>query len=93
VKGAGIDLVVNQAETKVLYYYMGESQEERRDRAFNLLAELNLEMFKHDAPKHSKIIFPVIKKGMRHKKSWDEIRSKLIDVASQIYKKISESDL
>jgi len=93
VKGAGIDLVVNQAETKVLYYYMGESQEERRDRAFDLLSELNLEMFKHDAPKHSKIIFPVIKKGMRHKESWDEIRSKLVDMATQIYKKISESDL
>ncbi len=93
VKGAGIDLVVNQTETKVHYYYVGENQGERRDRAFDVLAELNLEMFKHDAPKHSKIIFPVIKKGMRHKESWDEIRSKLVDVASQIYKKISESDL
>jgi hypothetical protein len=93
VKGAGIDLVVNQAETKVLYYYMGESQEERRDRAFDLLAELNIEMFKHDAPKHSKIIFPIIKKGMRHKESWDEIRSKLVEAATQIYQKISESDL
>ncbi len=93
VKGAGIDLVVNQAETKVHYYYVGENQGPKRDRAFEVLAELNLEMFKHDAPKHSKIIFPIVKKGMRHKESWDEIRSKLVGVATQIYQKISESDL
>ena len=39
------------------------------------------------------ITFPVLDKGRGNRDDWDEIREKLVDMGTDIYNKIYESDL
>ena len=92
-KGAGLDLIVNQSDTKVKFYYKGDNRIEKRDKAYEVLSELGYEMILGEAAKHASILFPVIDKGKKDINNWEEIREKLIKIGTDVYNKINESKI
>jgi hypothetical protein len=46
-----------------------------------------------DSSKETKVQFLVLDKGRNDRDDWDEIRGKLVDMGTDIYNKIKESDL
>jgi hypothetical protein len=47
----------------------------------------------NDSPKQVRVQFPVLDKGKNDRDDWDEIRKELVDLGTDIYNKIKESDL
>ncbi len=93
VKSAGIDLVVNNSNSMVKLSYRGDDHVDKRDSAYEILAELDYEMVKHNSDKYSYVIFPVMDKGMKHIKHWDKIREKLMKIGTDVYNMIYKSDI
>lgn len=92
IKGANMDLIVNNNQTKISVYFKGKNRVERRDRVFEILSKLNHEITTNEAPKHARIIFPILNKGKKDKIYWNQIREKLIQVGTEIYNKLNESE-
>ena len=46
-----------------------------------------------DTSQDKTVIFPVLNKGKKKPGDWDEIREKLVEMGTDIYNKIKESDL
>ena len=46
-----------------------------------------------EARKSVAVVFPILDKGKKNREDWDEIRQKLVDLGTDIYNKINESDL
>ena len=45
-----------------------------------------------NSPKEIKVQFPVLDKGKNNRDDWPEIREKLVNMGTDIYNKINESD-
>ncbi|MDE0555695.1 MAG: hypothetical protein OXI24_15855 [Candidatus Poribacteria bacterium] len=66
---------------------------ERRDKVMALFPESDYDYEYEDSRKETKAKFPVIDKGKAHPEDWDEIRERLVARGTDIYNKISESNL
>lgn len=92
VNSAGIDLIVNQKSSKVKVYLKGDNRAERRDRVVEILSDLEYESFTNESPKYAQINYPVMNRGMKDGKHWDEIRSKLLQIGTDIFNKLKNAE-
>ena len=77
----------------VRLYFLGSDHLERRDKIMGLFSESDYGYEYKDTPRLTTVIFPVLDKGKNDQDNWDEIREKLVSLGTDIYNKISESDL
>ena len=74
-------------------YFLRPNPLERRDKIMELFPETDYEYEYKDTSSQTTVIFPVLEKGKNDRDDWDEIREKLVTMATDIYKKINESGL
>lgn len=93
VKGALLCLAVNKSNARISLDFTGKDMIQRRDFALKVLEDLNYNMTTNETEKTAWINFPVIDKGRDDVEDWDTIRQILIEMGTNIYQKISQSDL
>lgn len=74
-------------------YFRGPNHFECRDKIMALFPESDYDYEYKDTATRTTVIFPVLDKGKNDRDDWDEIREKLIERYTDIYNKISESNL
>ena len=87
---------LNNHDCYVQLYFPGatpEEREERRDKVMELFPKSDYKYEYRDSAKETKVKFPVLDKGKNDRDDWDEIREKLVAMATNIYNKIDESGL
>ena len=93
IRGVEILLSFRKSRCYVSFVCSGENRIERRDEIIALFPEADYDYSPHESTKRAAVRFPVINKGKDHPGDWDEIREKLVDMGTDIYNKINESDL
>ena len=73
--------------------FRGADRVERQKKVLALFPDSNYNYECSETPKFAMITFPVLDKGRNHQDDWDEIRKELVDLGTDIYNKIKESDL
>ena len=92
VKGVLLILQLRKDRCYVHLSFTGENRLERRDDIVKLFPKPQYDYRLGEAPKSVSITFPVIDKGRKDLEDWDEVREKLVDMGTDIYNKIYESD-
>ena len=93
IRGVELILSFRQNRSYVSFLCRGENRIERRDEIIALFPETDYDYSPHESPQRAGFRFPVINKGKDHPEDWDEIREKLVNMGTDIYNKIDESDL
>ena len=92
-RGVGIILGCRKNYSNVSFFCWGENRIERRDEIIALFPEADYDYDPRESRKRAMVRFHVINKGKDHPEDWDEIREKLVNMGTDIYNKINESDL
>lgn len=93
VKGVRLTLQLRKHRCYVQLPFRDENRLERRDDIVKLFPRPQYDYRLSEAPKSVSVIFPVLDKGREDREDWDEIREKLVNMGTDIYNKIYESDL
>ncbi len=94
IRTIGVNLHLNNHDCYVLLHFKGENPKERRNKIMTLFPKPDYSWEYKDSPKETKVKFPVFEdKGKNDRENWDEIREKLVSMGTDIYNKISESNL
>ena len=93
IRNIGVWLHLTKQRCYVQLYFKGAAPNERRDKVMTLFPESDYNYEDKDTSKEIKVQFPVLDKGRNDRDDWDEIRKKLVDMGTDIYDKINESDL
>ena len=93
IRNVEVCLFLNNRQCYVRLYFLGSDHLERRDKIMTLFPESDYGYKYKDTPRLTTVIFPVLDKGKNNREDWDEIREKLVAKGTDIYNKISESDL
>lgn len=93
IRNVGVWLHLTNQRCYVQLYFQGANQSERREKIMTLFPKSEYPYEYKDSPKETKVQFPVLDKGKNDQDDWDEIREKLVNMGTDIYNKINESDL
>ena len=93
IRNIGVALYITNQRCYIQLYFQGENPFERREKVMTLFPESDYPYKYNDSPKQIRVQFPVLDKGKNDRDDWDEIREKLVDMGTDIYKKIDESGL
>ena len=93
IRGVEIILSFRKNRSYVSFLCRGENRIERRDEIIALFPETDYDYYPRESDKRAGFGFHVINKGKDHPEDWDEIREKLVNIGTDIYNKIDESDL
>ena len=93
IRGVEIILSFRKNRSYVSFLCTGENRIERRDEIIALFPETDYDYYPRESDKRAGFGFHVINKGKDHPEDWDEIREKLVNIGTDIYNKIDESDL
>ena len=93
IRKVQVCLFLNNQRCYVRLYFLGSDHLERRDKIMGLFPESGYVHEYKDTPRLATVIFPVLNKGKNNQDDWDEIREELVNLGTDIYNKINESDL
>ena len=93
IRGIRMWLWPTRHECRIRLWFQGKDKLERRDKIMELFPESDYGYEYRNATRAAIVVFPVLSKGMEDKDDWDEIRKELVDLGTDIYNKIKESDL
>ena len=93
IRGVEIILSFRKNRSYVSFLCRGEKRIKRRDEIIALFPETDYDYYPRESDKRAGFGFHVINKGKDHPEDWDEIREKLVNIGTDIYNKIDESDL
>ena len=93
IRKVQVCLFLNNQQCYVRLYFLGSDHLERRDKIMGLFPESDYVYEYKDTPRLATVIFPVLNKGKNNQDDWDEIREELVNLGTDIYNKINESDL
>ena len=90
-----VEIILNFRKNRsyVSFFCWRENRIERRDEIIALFSEADYDYYPRESAKRAGFEFHVINKGKDHPEDWDEIREKLVNMGTDIYNKIKESDL
>ena len=74
------------------YVQLSFGDAEHRDEIMHLFPDSEYNYEYREAERSVSAVFPVLDKGKNDPDAWDEIRKKLVDMGTDIFNKISESD-
>ncbi len=84
---------LNSRDCYIGLYFYGTNPSESRNEVMALFPTSDYGCKNTDTSAETKVKFPVLNKGKRDRDDWDEIREKFVSLGTDIYNKISESDL
>lgn len=93
IRGVNTRLYTLTHRCYVRLRFNGDNRFERRDDIMELFPESEYKYEYRERTKDALVIFPVLDKGENDQGDWDEIRQKLVTMGTDIYTKISESNL
>ena len=93
IGGVEVWLRLTNRKCYVRLYFLAPNYSERRDQIMALFPKSDYDYEYKDTPKVTTVIFSVLDKGKNDRDDWDEIRQKLVDMGTDIYNKINESNL
>ena len=93
IRNISVCLFLTKQRCYIQLYFEGKDRLERRDTIMALFSESDYTYEYNDSPKQIRVQFSVLDKGKNDRDAWDEIREKLVDMGTDIYNKINESDL
>ena len=98
VRGISVYLLLRETYCSVKLQFRGEDKEERRDQVLELFPESEFPESEYariyrEARKSVSVEFQGIKGGRRDPELWDKARSELVELGTQIYDRLKESDL
>ena len=93
IRNIGVWLFLTKQRCYIQLYFQGKDRQERRDAIMALFPESDYTYEYNDSPKQIRVKFPVLNKGSNDRDDWNEIRKKLVDMGTDIFNKINESDL
>ena len=93
VRSVEMFLVVSKHHCKIQLRFNEENRIERRNEYMKLFQEWEYECEPKEAPKYASVIFPVLDKGRIDRDDWPEIREKMVNMGTDVYNKIEESDM
>lgn len=73
--------------------FEGDNKSERQNTILRLFPKPEYDYDSRESSKSVSVIFPVLDKGMEDREDWDEIRKKLVLMATDLYDKIKASDV
>ena len=89
IRNVGVCLYLNNQRCYIQLYFQSS---EHRDKVMALFPESDYSYEYKNSPKEIKVQFPVLDKGKNNRDDWPEIREKLVNMGTDIYNKINESD-
>ena len=92
IRGIDVYLHLTNHQCYVRLWIRGENRLERRDKVKELFRESNYKYKDRDTAMFATLMFPVLEKGRKDQDAWPEMRKKLVDMGTDIYNKINESD-
>ena len=93
VRGVSVVLVARKNRCRVSLWFSGESRSARREEIMELFPESQYNYNYYETSKSVVVRFPLLDKGQGNRDDWDEVREKLVEMGTDIYNKIYESDL
>ena len=93
IRNIAVALYLTNQRCYVQLYFQGEERLERRDRVMALFSKSDYDYEDNDSPNQIRVQFSVLNKGKNDREDWDEIREKLVNMGTDIYNKINESNL
>ena len=81
---------LNKRNCYIQLYFDGTNPSENRDEVMALFSKSDYE--NTDTSTETRVQFPVINKGKNDRDDWDEIREKLVNMGTDIYNKINQSE-
>lgn len=72
--------------------FQGINRFERRDKIIELFPESEYNYVFRESPEFASVVFSVLDKGKKDREDWPEIREKLVNVGTDIYNRINESE-
>ena len=88
-----LTLRVNNSQCHIQMSFEGDNRDQRRKAILGLFPKPEYDYDSRESPKSVSVIFPVLGKGMEDREDWDEIREKLVAMATDLYDKIKDSDV
>ena len=88
-----LTLQVNNSQCHIKMSFEGDNKFERQNTILRLFPKPEYDYDSRESPKSVSVIFPVLDKGMEDREDWDEIRKKLVLMATDLYDKIKVSDV
>ena len=95
-RNVNLRLKLRQQRCYAQLFFSGADKSERsehREMTMTLFPQSDYSYEYREASQAVSAVFPVLNKGKRDRKDWDEIREKLVTLGTDIYNKINESDL
>ena len=93
IRGVNMRLYCRKRRCYVRLQFNGDNRFERRDDIMELFPKSEYKYEYRERAKDALVVFPVLDKGENDQSDWDEIREKLVAMGTDIYTKISESNL
>ena len=93
VRGVQMTLQLNNHHCSIRLRFEGESRLERRDQVMELFPKAEYDYKYREAVQSVSVVFSVLDKGKNDRDDWDEIRKKLVDMGTDIFNKINESEV
>lgn len=92
-RGVQMTLRLNKNHCSIRLRFQEKNRLERRDEIMELFPKSQYSYEYKEADESVSVVFFVLKKGIDDRDDWDEIREKLVNMGTDIYNKINESDL
>ncbi len=86
-------LYLNNHQCYIRLFFLNPNHFEHRDKIMAFFPESDYDYEYKDTSRLTTVIFRVLDKGKKDHDHWDEIRQKLVDMGTDIYNRINESDL
>ncbi len=93
VSGVQMFLILNNHDCYIQLTFKRTDRVEHRDKVMELFPKSEYNYEYTEADKSVSVVFPLLDKGKNNREDWNEIRQKLVDLGTDIYNKIDESDL
>ena len=93
ISDVGVWLRLTNVECSIELWFQEPNAVEHRDRIMALFPESDYNYKYKDTSLNKTVIFPVLNKGEKNRDYWYEMRKKLVEMGTDIYNKINESDL
>ncbi len=93
IRQVGVWLRLTDVECSIELWFLEPNAVEHRDRIMALFPESDYNYKYKDTSRDKTVIFPVLNKGEKDRDHWYEMRKKLVEMGTDIYNKINESDL
>ena len=93
IRNIGVSLFLTNQRCYIQLYFQGKDRLERRDKIMALFPESDYLYEYNDSPKQIRVQFSALNKGKNNQNDWDEIRETLVNMGTDIYNKINESNL